>query len=127
MKHIFVSHATADSDIAKRLVLDLKNAGHETMVDSFELGLGDDTIDFMNEGIADAHTVIILFSKHTAKAKWQNLEIRSALWNEMEQAGGSCIVVRLDNTPIPPILGPKVYGKLNRTNTGSYHTLLKDI
>ena len=82
----------------------LRNAGHATKVDLFDLGLGDDAIAFMNRGIAEAHTVIILFSVHSASPKWQQLEINSAIWSEVERTGGRCIVVRLDDTPVAAIL-----------------------
>ena len=127
MKHIFISHAGADAAIADRLAGDLRNAGHETKVDTRELKLGDDTIDFINQGISDAHTVIIFYSRHTPAANWQKLEINAAVWNEMAQDGGTCIVVRLDDTPIPPILGPKVYGKLEVNSSTSYRKLLEDL
>jgi hypothetical protein len=35
---------------------DLRNAGRETVVDTRELKLGDDAVEFMNQGIAEAHT-----------------------------------------------------------------------
>jgi hypothetical protein len=127
MKHIFVSHAGADSTVADRLALDLRNAGHDTKVDTRELGLGDDSITFMNQSIADAHTVIILYSQHTQKAAWQNLEINAAVWNEVAQGGGTCIVVRLDDSPIPPLLGPKVYGKLDTSISSSFQQLVEAI
>lgn len=127
MRHIFVSHAGADSEVANRLASDLKNAGHDTKIDTKELHLGDDSIDFMNQGIADAHTIIILYSKHTPKANWQKLEINAALWNELAQSGGTCIVVRLDDTAVPPLLGPKVYGTLETTNPSSFQKLIEDI
>jgi hypothetical protein len=127
MKHIFVSHAGADSETANRLAGDLRNAGHETVVDTRELKLGDDVIEFMNQGIADAHTVIILYSCHTPEANWQQLEINSAVWNEIAQAGGECIVVKLDASVIPPILGPKVYGTLEVHNPASYRRLVEDL
>jgi hypothetical protein len=127
MKHIFISHAGADVEIAKRLENDLRNASHETKIDARELKLGDDTIDFMNQGIADAHTVVIFYSQHTPNARWQNLEINAALWNEIAQSGGVCIVVRLDDSQIPPILGPKVYGKLDLNDPASYRKLLEDL
>ncbi|MBM3879048.1 MAG: TIR domain-containing protein [Verrucomicrobia bacterium] len=56
MKNIFISHGGADAAIASRLAGDLRNAGHETVVDTRELKLGDDAIEFMNQGIADAHS-----------------------------------------------------------------------
>ncbi|MGO8731319.1 MAG: toll/interleukin-1 receptor domain-containing protein [Terriglobia bacterium] len=111
--HIFVSHAGPDAAIATQLTQHLRDAGRDTKVDTLNLSLGDNTIDFMNEGIANAHTVVVLFSRHSANAKWQKLEIDSAVWNEVAQSGGRCIVVRLDDTDVPPILGPKVYGTLD--------------
>jgi hypothetical protein len=108
LQHIFVSHAGADAEIASRLAQHLRDSGHDTKVDTLDLSLGDNAIAFMNESIANAHTVIIFFSRHSATAKWQRLEIDSAVWNEVAQSGGKCIVVRLDETPVPPILGPKV-------------------
>lgn len=110
--HIFISHAAEDTAIAETLSQHLKNAGHATKVDTHELTLGDDTIAFMNDAIAEASAIIILFSKNTTTAKWQKLEINSAIWNEMNQDGGKCIVIRLDDTPLPPVLGPKQYKAL---------------
>jgi hypothetical protein len=127
MKHIFISHAGADAEIANRLASDLRNAGHETKIDTKELRLGDDTIEFINNGISQAHSIIILYSKHTANAKWQKLEINSAVWNETAQDGGTCIVLKLDDSEIPPILGPKIYGTLNMRDKSAYKTLLEDI
>lgn len=127
MHHIFISHAGSDSVVAEKLADDLKIAGHDVCVDLQELELGDDSIEFMNDAIADAHTVLILFSKDTTLAKWQRLEINAALWNEKAQAGGNCIVLRLDDTPLPPLWGPKVYGKLDVKDTDQYKILLEKI
>jgi hypothetical protein len=127
LKHIFVSHAAEDREPAARLVEHLRNAGHATRVDLHDLSLGDDAIAFMNQGILDAHTVIILFSKHSASAKWQQLEINSAVWSEIEQTGGRCIVVRLDDTPVPPILGRKVYGTWDVADSAAFRTLVEGL
>ena len=74
--------------------------------------LGDDSIQFMNDAIANAHTNIVIFSCNTANAKWQKLEINAAVWSEIEQNGGKVIVLTLDDTPLPPVLGPKIFGSL---------------
>lgn len=125
--HILISHAAEDAKIATDLAEHLRDAGHETKIDTQDLGLGDNVIAFMNEGIANAAAVIILFSKDTLDAKWQNLEIDAAVWNQVAQSGGRCIVVRLDDTPIPPLLGPKVYGKLIQEDQESLKKLVEDI
>ena len=113
MKHIFISHADADAKIAEKLCNDLKNVGHDVQIDLHELKLGESTIKFMNEAISNAHTVIIVFSKDTPSAKWQSLEIDSAVWNEIAQSGGKVIVVMVGKPTLPPLLGPKMYGSLD--------------
>jgi Cdc6-like AAA superfamily ATPase len=125
--HIYVSHAGEDAPIATQLADHLRNAGHDTKVDTHDLSLGDNAIAFMNDGIANAHTIIILFSIHSANAKWQQLEIDSAVWNEVAQGGGRWIVVRLDDTHVPPILGPKVYGNLDPGDPTSFESLVDAI
>ena len=127
IQQIFVSHAGEDVDVATELAEQLRNAGHETKIDVRDLSLGDDAIAFMNEGIANAAVVIILFSEHTPKAVWQQLEIDAAVWSEVAQDGGRCIVVRLDDTPIPPILGHKVYTSLERGDHQSLKKLVEEV
>lgn len=127
MKHIFVSHAAEDEAIAVRLAENFRNAGHDTKVDTLNLSLGDNSIAFMNDSIANAHTVVILYSRHSQQARLQRLEMDSAVWNEIKQEGGRCIVVRLDDTDIPPILGPKVYGRLDPNNPISLQSLIEEV
>ena len=127
IQQIFVSHAGKDEKVATELALQLRNAGHDAKIDTLDLSLGDDTIGFMNDGIAQAAVVIILFSKHTAKAEWQKLEIDAAVWSQVAQDGGRCIVVRLDDTPIPPILGPKVYTRLEPGDHESLRKLVESV
>lgn len=126
-KHIFVSHAGPDRAAAEELVEHLKMAGHDTKVDLNDLDLGDNAIDFMNTGIADAHTVLILFSTHSAAARWQRLEIDSAVWSEVQQSGGRCIVVTLDETPVPPLLGPKVFRRWTPGDAVSLKALVEGL
>lgn len=124
LQHIFISHAGADSGVATSLAEHLRNAGHDTKVDTQDLSLGDNVVAFMNEGIGRAHTIVILLSEHSKKALWQSAEIDAAIWNEIAQAGGRCIVVKLDDTQAPPLLGPKVYGKLEPENPASLEALI---
>jgi hypothetical protein len=127
LPHIFISHAGADTVTATTLAEHLRNAGHETQIDSASLNLGSNSIAFMNQGIGKAHTIVILLSQHSQSAVWQLAEIDAAIWNEIAQSGGRCIVVRLDDTPVPPLLGPKVYGKLDPGDQSSFGKLIEAI
>ena len=124
---VFISHAGEDSTIAEELAQHLRNAGHEARVDTENLEPGDNTIQFMDDGISSATGIIILFSKHTTGAKWQRLEIHGAVWNEIVQNGARCIVVRLDETPLPPTLGPRKYLHLNPDSQESYKTCVEQV
>lgn len=112
MKHIFISHAGRDSEIAKRLYNDLKMVGHDVYIDLEELKLGNDTIDFMNNAIKESHTVIIIYSENTPDAAWQKLEIKAAVWNSVSH-GGTIIVLKLGSVELPPLLGPRLYASLD--------------
>ena len=112
MKHIFISHAGRDSEIAKRLHDDLKMVGHDVCIDLEELKFGDDTIDFMNKAIMDSHTVIIIYSENTRNAAWQKLEINAAVWRRVSH-GGTLIVLTLGSVELPPVLGPGKYASLD--------------
>jgi len=116
MKNVFISHAGADTAIAKQLHDDLVKAGVAVTIDLNSLKLGNNPIDFMNKAIAAADTVLILYSTATPNAKWQMLEIDSALWHNLAQSGGEIIVLRLDSAPLPPLLGPRLFGSLEPQN-----------
>lgn len=124
MRHVFISHAGADEQISAKLCADLKDVGHDVKIDLHELKLGVDSIDFMNDAIADAHTVVIVYSVSTPNAKWQKLEINGALWNEHAQHGAKVIVLKLGSPKLPPLLGPKVYGSLD---PDSYKSTLESL
>ena len=119
MKRIFISHASADSDMAKRLCHDLRNTGHEVAVDLYALKLGDDLVAFMNESLSQAHVIIILYSRATEQARWQLQELSAAIWQETAQEGARVIVLKLDRAKLPPLLGPKIYGSLEDENYAS--------
>ena len=116
MDHIFISHAGADAPLAEQLCSDLKNVGHDAKVDTREMRLGDNLIDFMNEGIANSHTVIVIFSTHTDTAAWQKKEIDAAIWNQQEHSGGKVVVMTVGQVQLPPLLGPLLYGRIDGSN-----------
>jgi hypothetical protein len=113
MRHIFISHAGKDSEIAKRLYNDLKDVGHDVCIDLQELKIGSDSIEFMNNAISDAHTVVVIFSANTDSAIWQKKEINAAVWHELAQEGGKVIVLKYGEVKLPPLLGAKIYGSLD--------------
>ena len=113
MKRIFISHASQDSGVATRLCRDLRNVGHDVQIDTELLSLGDDIIDFINNAINDSDTVLIIYSGNTPTAVWQKSEIKAAVWSDISQAGGEVIVLTLGEVKLLPLLGPRLYGRLD--------------
>ena len=131
LTRVFISHAGPDWRVAERLGEDLKAAGNHITVDLDNLGLGDDVVQFMNDGIADADFILIIHSRHTSEAINQIAEVNAAVWNQINQSGAVCIIVRLDDASLPPLLGPKLFVDLNPESEESYgkalETLVKNI
>lgn len=122
MRKIFISHASQDSELASRLCTDLRNAGQDVLIDLDDLKLGSDSVEFMNSALTESDIVVLLYSVHTNSAAWQKKELNAALWHETAQAGPRLLVLRLDDSPLPPLLGPKKYADLT---DDSYHHILE--
>lgn len=127
LTRVFISHAGSDWRMARRLADDLRALGNHITVDLDDLSIGDDVVQFMNEGITDADFILILYSRYTSDAINQTAELNAAIWNEINQAGAVCLVVRLDDEPLPPLLGPKLFGQIEVGNEDSYARELEKI
>lgn len=123
----FISHASPDSDIANRLAEDLKSSGHNVMIDTDDLKPGQDIIDFMNCSLENSNFIIILYSRHTKQADFQNAEINAVIASDIAEKIRKSIVVRLDNTPLPPLLTSKKYIRLDKTGDSSYSQCIKEL
>ena len=113
---VFVSNAGPDCRVAERLADDLSAAGKNVTVELDHLKIGDDIIRLMNEAILTANFIIIVHSQHSAHAINQTAEVNAAIWNELNQCGAVCLIVRLDDTDIPPLLGSKLFVELDQEN-----------
>ena len=98
--------------------------GHDVYIDLYELKFGHDIVEFIDDAIAGSHTVIVIYSKNTQGAIWQRLEISAALWNSISQDGGSVIVLKYGPVTLPPLLGARVYG---RVDDGHYQHTLEEL
>lgn len=75
IQRIFVSHAGKDAGAATELAQQLRNVSHDARIDTRDLALGDNAIEFMNEGISNAAAVIILFPSTASRRSGQKLEL----------------------------------------------------
>jgi len=77
-QHIFISHASQNDDVVKRLRETLELEGFQTWVDSRELSGGDLLDETITEKIKTAKTFMILLSIESLSSGWVQKELNLA-------------------------------------------------
>ena len=73
---VFISHASEDKDdIVTHLVNALKDEGVDVWYDEFELRIGDDLRQKIDQGLANSKVGLVVFSKSFFDKKWPNYEL----------------------------------------------------
>lgn len=122
MQRIFISHARENSTVAERLCVDLRNVGHDVSIDTEQLKIGGNLIEYMNSGLSRP-VLILLHSAATPNSVWQKRELEAATWLDISSPEVKVFVLKLDSTPVPPLLQPKIFGEV--TDTTYSHVLRK--
>jgi hypothetical protein len=97
---VFISHSSADNELALRLAADLQTRDIPTWVDRHRLAAGMRWPDEIRQSVDTSSTFMLLLSPVAAASDWVREEYRRAL-----AKGKAVVVVRLDPTcAIPPEL-----------------------
>jgi TIR domain len=100
LSRIFISHSSADEDIAREVGSALAGAGLGTWLDVEQIAPGDSFLEMMNEGLADASYVLVLISAASLTSKWVSKEWMAA----MASHGTVLIPLLLESVELPPLL-----------------------
>ncbi len=120
----FISHASQDTALAKRLENELEARGLEVWVDTSELGLGVLLGPELQRSIRDSRALILLWSEPAAASRWVNTEWLSAF--HQDKFIVPCVI---DGTPLPQCLRNAVYLDLRRAadDAGALERLARTI
>ncbi len=108
---IFISHRSVDAVLAERLAHELRSAGHLVWLDTWEVTVGDDIVEKINEGLEHSAYLLTCYSS-AGMASWMNKEWMSALARQMDGAGIKILPVRLSGKEAPAILAGTKYADL---------------
>lgn len=100
----FLSHNRADKQLARRLGAQLNLAGAYIWFDDWEVRAGDSIPGKVNEALERVDSLILLWSSNANKSRWVRAELETAITRAMEDDSFRVITVRLDDTPVPPLL-----------------------
>lgn len=112
---VFISHSSADKDLADRLAADLVSRGIPVWYDKLDLAIGDSVPGVINEGLASAKYFLIILSPEAVSSRWVQEEMNAALMRQVAQGGTFILPILFRDCLIPPLLQHRRYADF-RTN-----------
>jgi hypothetical protein len=117
-RHAFLSYNHQDKEEARRLGAQLTFVGAQIWFDEWEVQAGDSIPGKVNEALATMDTLLLMWSEHANRSKWVRSELETAITRLTEDEGFRVIPVRLDSTPLPPLLRPLKWVELRDGDLG---------
>jgi len=123
MASVFISYASADKSIAKRLTSDLKESKIDVWFDEDQILVGDSITERIQDGLRSSDYIIVLLSENSVKSPWVNREIRAAFQKYGEKAQMTILPARIDETHLPESLADIRYIDFSK----DYNKALKEL
>jgi hypothetical protein len=101
---IFLSHNRADSPFARSLGAQLKLAGADVWFDEWEIRAGDSLPAKINEGMGAFDVFVLVWSENSSRSDWVRRELEAAITLAINDPAVRVVPIRLDDTPLPPLL-----------------------
>lgn len=101
---VFMSHASVDTVVARRLSILLKDAGLNVWLDEWEIFPGDDIFLKIEEGVESSRVLVALFSEASLRSDWVSMERSSALFRDPRNKDRRFIPVRIEDCELPSVL-----------------------
>ncbi len=119
----FLSHSSADKTFIRQLAADLTANGISVWLDEQRIRVGDSIPEKIAQGLAESDYFLIGMSQKSSESAWVQKELNNALMSEVQRRKVHILPLRLDDTPMPPIIADKKYADFSK----SYKTGLDDL
>ena len=103
-KSVFLSHNSKDKLIASEIGLFLAAEGESVWFDAWKIPVGKSISASVSDALAASSHLLLLWSQNAKRSRWVRREVFAALSDEIESGEITVIPVRLDKTPLPPLL-----------------------
>lgn len=120
----FLSHSSADKPFIRQLAADLTANGVDVWLDEQRIRVGDSIPEKLAQGLAGSDFFLIAMSEHSAGSAWVQKELNNALVNEVQRRKVHILPLRLDDTPMPPIITDKKYADFSKSYKAGLDDLL---
>jgi len=106
---VFLSFAGRDRMTAHRLCQDLRVCGLDSFVDEQSIAPGENFVLAINQALTQSDYYVLLWSHACVDRPWVNEEWSAAFVRELREQRSFLFIVRLDTTPLPPLLASRQY------------------
>ncbi len=129
---VFVSHSSADKEIARPIASWLSKRGIEVWFDEWSMTPGDSLIEKIGDGIESADRLVVLLSEASVNSPWVKKEVATGLIMELAEEKGLgekfVIPAVLRACKVPIMLRNKLYANFtNKVFDAACEELLRGI
>jgi TIR domain len=110
-RRVFLCHSSSDKRVVLRLAGDLETSGAEVWIADWEIRAGDSLTEKINAGIEKCDVFIVFVSEQSMNSEWVQRELNAGLVKRI-QRNARLIPVRLDQTPVPPLISDLLWVSL---------------
>jgi hypothetical protein len=120
----FLSHSSLDKSFIRQLAADLTANGIDVWLDEQRIRVGDSIPEKIAQGLAGSDFFLIGMSENSANSQWVQKELNNALVNEVQRRKVHILPLKLDDTPMPPIIADKKYADFSKSYKAGLDDLL---
>jgi hypothetical protein len=113
MPNVFISHRSADLDLARKLSAELKARGNEVWLDDERIRPGDSIVAEVQAGLIDARYLVLCLSSD-GPSEWTDREWMPTLMRRLSGVDVKLLPVFLSGGALPAILADIQYVDLAR-------------
>lgn len=109
MARVFLSYASADKPVVRRIAEALRAAGHEPWFDEETILVGESIPTAIERGLRETDFVLVCLSKAAAEHGWVEAERDATLMKQLRERKGRILPVRLEDVAPPHLLVSLAY------------------
>jgi len=122
MRQVFFSYAAENRAVVDAYVAAFERLGIDVWIDHTKINHGESIVELLNKAIDECDVAVVFFSEAYARKPWTNEEQRALLYEfvESNRVGAeqrTIFVVKLDDTPLPPMLRHRLWRGSNDVAT----------
>jgi type III secretory pathway component EscV len=114
---VFLSHSSADKDLARRLAHDLQSANVDVWLDQWEVRVGEEFVQRIEHGLDQVEFVIVLLTRASVASEWVDREWRHKVQHEAQTKRIAVVPVIAEPCEIPDFLAQRSGADIS---SGSY-------